>query len=494
MSPASPLAIPLRSTMLMRAAYTAPSAWTAHIPFAGWLVETLRPATFVELGTHYGTSYFAICQAIVANDIACKCFAVDTWEGDEHAGEYGEEVFEQVDAYHARHYAGFSQLMRMRFEDAVQSFEDGAIDLLHIDGLHSYEAVSEDFRTWLPKLSKRAVVLFHDTFERSRGFGVWRLWAELKDRYPSFEFTHGHGLGVLVVGDDARESLACLPQEADSQSASTWNGTFERLGGAIDADLEIERLNRALRHERAKGSEMLEPVAALRSDLALVYQEMTALQESVRQSEAPFAAVRGDVALVYQAVRQLQEADGLDTTLHAIRSDLALVFGTLKRLDAAAGPSSASLEALRIDVTSANEAIARLEQEQASPARFDAVHAELTTVQRQLDQVAGVLDTRAASAAVDADNIKALGSQLADQAGTIASVQEAVARVDAGLRTLPGGDVVDAMRSQLDLQNARLDGIVEALAEDARVLAGIAEHQRRGWRERIFGRAIAADG
>src|SRR4051794_14962364 len=71
-----------------------PTGWTGHAPFAFWLVESLAPKTVVELGTHHGYSYFCVCQQVTALQLPSLCFAVDTWQGDEHAGLYGESVFE----------------------------------------------------------------------------------------------------------------------------------------------------------------------------------------------------------------------------------------------------------------------------------------------------------------------------------------------------------------------------------------------------------------
>jgi hypothetical protein len=222
------------------------SAWLEHAPFAFWLVETQRPQSIVELGTYLGYSYATFCEAVELNRLGARCVAIDTWEGDEHATFYGEHVFRRFSEHHNPLYGTFSRLLRSTFDDAVDGFADSSIDLLHIDGRHFYEDVRHDFETWRPKLSPRAIVLFHDTQVRDRGFGVHQLWAEVAGQYPHFEFHHGHGLGVLGVGRDQEPGLAGLYAAGGrTEEARNIRKIYAHLGQAITLKVQIEKDRRA---------------------------------------------------------------------------------------------------------------------------------------------------------------------------------------------------------------------------------------------------------
>jgi glycosyltransferase involved in cell wall biosynthesis len=218
------------------------SAWLQHGPFGFWLVEAMRPNRIVELGTHNGFSYGVFCQQVKTMGISTQCAAVDTWQGDEHAGKYTDEVYRNFQSYHEPRYAGFSRLIRARFDQAASEFAQGSIDLLHVDGRHFYEDAKEDFEGWEGKLSERAVVLFHDTRVKDRGFGVWKLWEELTKRYPSFEFHHGFGLGVLSYGPAIPSIMREFFASNDHQSWAI-REAYSYLGQSIEAQFRVPSTN-----------------------------------------------------------------------------------------------------------------------------------------------------------------------------------------------------------------------------------------------------------
>ncbi|MBD3244420.1 MAG: glycosyltransferase [Candidatus Moranbacteria bacterium] len=175
------------------------SAWNGHFNFAYDLTANLKPDLIVELGTHYGHSFFSFCQAVKDKKLKTKLSAIDTWQGDKHSGIYGTEVLEKVKQIKEKYYKKQNiKLLQKTFDKAKKDFSDESIDILHIDGLHTYEAVKHDFYNWKRKLKKNSVVLFHDISVKKDDFGVYKLWSELKKEFNNYlEFHHSNGLGVI---------------------------------------------------------------------------------------------------------------------------------------------------------------------------------------------------------------------------------------------------------------------------------------------------------
>jgi GT2 family glycosyltransferase len=170
-------------------------SWCMHLPFAYDLMRELAPDVFVELGVKQGESYFSFCQSAAENKINVRCYGIDSWRGDIQTGELDPEIQSEVERYNRR-YSSFSELKPTFFAEALKDFPDASIDLLHIDGTHTYGDVKTDFESWLPKLSPGGIILFHDVMLRDHGFGVWKLWEEITRGHDSFLFKFGCGLGV----------------------------------------------------------------------------------------------------------------------------------------------------------------------------------------------------------------------------------------------------------------------------------------------------------
>ncbi len=341
-SPASPgissnaLAVPedllrplaMRS-MLMRPTYLEKSAWLEHIPFAFWLTEAHQPDVFVELGTHYGSSYFAFCQAVDRLGLNTKCFAVDTWQGDEHAGHYGAEVLEQVTKHNEAQYSSFSCLVRSTFDEALDHFSDGTVDLLHIDGLHTLEAVRHDFESWLPKLSDRAVVILHDCNVRVRNFGVFKLVEELRETYPVFEFPFGHGLAVIGVGSEQNSLLRGLFKSSDEEHARrAIHDIFGRLGrGCADTQAATERLENyrvleaAYKTQKQKGEDLRQLVEKVRGDLSSQTKEAADLRKKLEKQVEQHAAQTGQFSERINLLQELRSEMKADIARITERAD-----------------------------------------------------------------------------------------------------------------------------------------------------------------------------
>ena len=210
----------------------------------------MRLRTLVELGVYSGIFYLAFCQAAVQHGVPLRAWGVDTWQGDAHAGHYGQRVLDTLRQQHDGPYGHFSTLLQKTFDEALDDVANSSVDLLHIDGLHTYEAVRHDFESWSPKLSRRAVVLFHDIAVRQGDFGVWRFWAEITQRYPSLAFGHSNGLGVLLAGPQAPAELLALTRDTARWQAA--RAAFAVLGERFELRARCQHLQAELAGEQAR--------------------------------------------------------------------------------------------------------------------------------------------------------------------------------------------------------------------------------------------------
>ncbi len=247
-----------------------------HVPFLFWLVDALRPFTLVELTEAPTAPYLGFCQAVSRLRLPTRCYAISD-------GARGGELTQ----FHDARYAQFSQLMAAA--QLLERFEDGSVDLVSIDAMES-GALARDYRAWLPKLSRRAVMLVHGIDDPATATEALELWHVLTEKYPHFEFVHGAGLGILGIGDDLPPALQHL-FALDSTAPRTLEvrEMFARLGRTIAMQADLADVRRRLN-------------AALDSD------QVAKLESALSAAKDALAAARVDHVKTLKRLRKVEES------------------------------------------------------------------------------------------------------------------------------------------------------------------------------------------
>jgi hypothetical protein len=437
--------------LFWRPAYLESSPWLHHIPFAFWLVEALKPKVFVELGSHCGSAYFAFCQAVERLSLDTRCFAI---EARRETG-VDADLYEQVRAYNEAQYSSFSRLVRNSFDDAARHFSDGSIDLLHLDGLHTIEAVRHDLETWRPKLSTRAVVLFHGTNIREHESGVFRIIDELRWNYPVFEFDHGEGLAVVGLGPDQGEFMRRLFAAHEHDEAKRRvSDIFSRLGKCCADTL----LTRVLRERSKTAKEEAEQYKKQLNELRTVHGALAKSTES--QAQELFRTQESLSALRNHSISEKTQLQEQIALLNGVREDARADASRLKsQVDQLQAECSALLRA----------------KDEAAQTRQE-LFAETTRLKTALD--AALHQERGAR-----ESAATLGEQLRQAQQALTAAREE-AREKAGQQAAANealGRQIDALRAELQQACSAADQALRAKAQEAADMKGELDKARTAW-------------
>lgn len=178
------------------------SAWKGHRLFAEWLVNSMKPSQVVDLGVDYGYSTFVFATAARKNGFGLVT-GIDLFLGDPFTGHRNTyfHVLNWIDKLKLNNL----EIIQGDFKEVSMTW-NRPIDILHIDGYHSYEAVYNDFITWEKFVTNHGIVLFHDINVPNPEFGVIHFFRELKGGHKLY-FLHSFGLGIYTKNDELYELI-----------------------------------------------------------------------------------------------------------------------------------------------------------------------------------------------------------------------------------------------------------------------------------------------
>ena len=121
--------------------------------------------TIVEIGSWKGRSTEAILSGTEATVYAVDHFLGSKGEEEQHKEAKDDVVYNQFLA-NVGHHENL-KVLRMSSEEAVKQFADKSVDMVFIDGEHTYEGVKKDIEMWLPKAKK--LICGHDYCDSWQG-------------------------------------------------------------------------------------------------------------------------------------------------------------------------------------------------------------------------------------------------------------------------------------------------------------------------------------
>ena len=125
----------------------------------------------VEIGSFMGLSSIVMGHSLFEqNNIDARIYCIDAWEGSEEHQEMdvikSRELYDVfLENINGADIGYFIYPIRKWSTEAFEDFEDLSIDLLFVDGDHSFEGCYADLKNFFPKMKHGGIIIGHDYME-----------------------------------------------------------------------------------------------------------------------------------------------------------------------------------------------------------------------------------------------------------------------------------------------------------------------------------------
>ena len=166
------------------------------------LINGIKPKTVLEIGTAMGGTLFLLSRF---SSSKAKLISVDLLTDNISSRNISfykaiarrrqKIVFLRGDSHNLLTYQRIKKNLKKR-----------KVDLLFIDGDHSYQGVKNDFKMYKTLVKSGAIICFHDIVpgETKKVGGVPEFWKEIREKYDTQEIVEdwnqaGYGIGIIFM-------------------------------------------------------------------------------------------------------------------------------------------------------------------------------------------------------------------------------------------------------------------------------------------------------
>lgn len=165
-------------------------------------VRELNPSNVLEIGTARGGTLFLWARLAKQN---ATIVSIDLPHGNFGGGYTPQRalLYKRFPAKgQALHLLRLDSHAESTLEKTKRLFAGSPIDLLFIDGDHTYEGVKKDWEMYSPLVRPGGMIVFHDVAGNYDDTQVKRLWDSIKNGFRNREYISDpggqYGIGVLV--------------------------------------------------------------------------------------------------------------------------------------------------------------------------------------------------------------------------------------------------------------------------------------------------------